>query len=63
MRFEATIEMGNDAMLTGEDLAGALRRIAKRLADEYQGEATGPCRGAIMDLNGNRAGSWVIEGE
>lgn len=48
------IETGNDAMLTGEDLAGALETVAGELR-------AGALAGRIADLNGNTCGSWWLE--
>ena len=52
-RFELHITMGNDAMQTGEDVAEALRRIADKLE---HGRIDGP----VMDLNGNKVGTWEL---
>jgi hypothetical protein len=54
--FTLTIDLGNDAMQREEDIARALRRIADRI----DGGATD---GAVMDDNGNKVGSWVVDYE
>ena len=52
--FQLTIKLGNAAMLTPEDIAGALRDAAD--AVEH-----GRTDGFVYDTNGNRVGSWVSE--
>lgn len=55
-RFDLTIELGNAAMRTPEDIADALRSLANRL------EAAGTFASEIiMDQNGARVGSWSIQ--
>ena len=56
-KIKLEIELGNDAMLTGRDVARALRELAKRLADSDLEEETGGC---IKDLNGNTVGKWEV---
>jgi hypothetical protein len=64
MKFTLTIETGNEAMLTGEDLAKALKGVAKNVASIFEGGepmddfAVAPM--TIRDANGNRVGSWDI---
>ena len=53
-RFDLHIDLGNDAMQTGEDVAEALRRIATKL------ERSGHESGLVMDLNGNKVGTWEL---
>ena len=55
--FILKITLGNDAMITGYDIAGALREVAGRI------ENPGYIRkdeGRIMDLNGNTVGTWRV---
>ena len=66
MKFTLTINLGNDAMRTGEDLAAALHAVADKLAslggdpvedlieDDYDAS------GRIRDENGNTCGRWGI---
>lgn len=49
--FKLSIELGNAAMRTQEDIARALRKVADRI----QG---GTEEGGIMDDNGNRVGKF-----
>lgn len=50
-KFNVEIEMGNDAMLTREDVASALGRVAEALR---AGRGLGP----ILDENGNKVGTY-----
>jgi len=56
-KFELTINLGNDAMQTPEDVSRALR-IA---ADSLSKYGTDLDHGGIWDDNGNRAGEWKFE--
>ena len=53
MKLTLTIEMGNDAMSCGEDLAEALSHEAERMRDGFTS-------GHITDANGNHVGYWEI---
>ena len=55
MKLQLSIDMGNDAMQDGTDLATALRREAARLEDGFSS-------GYITDANGNQVGHWEITG-
>ena len=55
--FALTIELGNDAMQTPEDVEEALRRcVLHRLATGYR-------QGKVTDLNGNTVGSYNFSNE
>lgn len=54
LRFELKIVLGNDAMMSEDDLAQALHRIADRIG---AGEAPD---GKIMDRNGNAVGTYRL---
>ena len=56
MRFTLSIDMGNDAMRTPVDLANALADVAHKL------ENWGRDQGSVYDANGNKVGSFEIEG-
>ena len=59
-QFILKITLGNEAMITGYDIAGALKDIADKINDnEDMREFTGQKR--IMDLNGNTVGSWSVK--
>lgn len=50
--FKLMIELGNDGMQSGPDVAQALRDIADRIENGLE------ARGAIIDANGNTVGQW-----
>lgn len=62
MTFTLSIELGNEAMLTYNDLALALRAVAANLGidgdDKIEDADDWDRRGVIRDLNGNRVGQW-----
>jgi hypothetical protein len=51
--FTLSIRMGNAAMLTPEDVGEALRQVADKLDNDYTD-------GPVIDVNGNRVGSWAL---
>jgi len=53
MEFNLKITLGNEAMQTGEDVAGALQKVAEAVAEGTQ-------NGGIWDINGNRVGEWEL---
>ena len=57
-KFTLTIELGNDAMQDGGDVARALLKLAQRLEGNDFRRVDG---GGIMDLNGNSVGKWEVE--
>ena len=65
MKFNLEIEMGNDAMLTRQDVAQALVALSKRLVDERftpQDEDLTD-EGSVLDTNGNSVGTWEFKEE
>lgn len=61
MTFTVEIELGNDAMQTGEDLAHALRGVAAKIEDCSRPVEDWPASvrtGPIRDVNGNTVGRW-----
>ncbi len=50
--FRLDIELGNDSMQSGPDVARALREIADRIEDDLE------ARGKIVDANGNTVGEY-----
>jgi hypothetical protein len=56
--FTLTIELGNDAMQTDEDVARALHRCASWL--EENSTMFEQTRGWVVDANGNTVGSWEV---
>jgi hypothetical protein len=51
-RFDLSIELGNDAMQDGLDVAAALREIADRIEHDLE------ARGKVRDANGNTVGEY-----
>jgi hypothetical protein len=49
--FALYLTLGNDAMQTPDDVAGALRGVIRRVL-------RGDKDGIIKDVNGNTVGSW-----
>jgi hypothetical protein len=61
MTFILHIDLGNDAMQTGLDVANALRGVADKLTDDDLAEADAYDRsGNIRDTNGNKVGNWKV---
>lgn len=63
MIFRLEIELGNAAMLTGEDVGGALRKVARRVEELGAGperEFAAGEEGSIRDENGNTVGRWAV---
>jgi len=54
--FTLSIDLGNEAMETPDDVATVLESIADRCRT-HSAVAPGHTQ-SIMDLNGNRVGSW-----
>jgi hypothetical protein len=52
-RFTLTVELGNAAMSTPEDVADALREVADALE-------AGASSGIVRDVNGNTVGRWEL---
>jgi len=65
MRFTLTIELGNEAMQTSGDIAGALEDVIATLArhhtrDNYLPRAATRRHISIIDINGNTVGKWEV---
>lgn len=58
MKFTLEINLGNEAMQTGNDVAEALQGIVDRLVDTY--DLSADMRGKLRDSNGNTVGHWEI---
>lgn len=63
MRFILTIELGNAAMRTDGHIATALKTVAKSILSYQDREPEIGDGGPIRDVNGNRVGSWHVEGD
>jgi hypothetical protein len=53
-KFKVEIEMGNDAMQNGDDIASALEAVAKKIRDD------GRWNGFVWDINGNTVGDYSL---
>jgi hypothetical protein len=66
MKFTLTIELGNDAMQSYQDLRDALKQVATKLGSRQHCMKGTPSDGdgsKVMDENGNSVGEWKIEDE
>jgi hypothetical protein len=53
-QFTLTLELGNEAMQTLDDIADTLRELADKLSTSYDTE------GKVRDANGNTIGTFVV---
>ena len=56
-QFKVTIELGNDAMRHGYDVAKILREVARQMQSL---ELSRDYSKTIMDDNGNSVGTWEV---
>lgn len=61
MKLKLEITLGDDAMQTGNDLAGALRSVATLFEERLPHGVGSGAQGIIRDLNGNTVGSWEMK--
>jgi hypothetical protein len=69
MRFTLELELGNEALLTSEDLSAVLEKVGKRITSQdyvqhlidENGDGDIIARG-ITDAYGNTVGSWSLSG-
>lgn len=59
-KFKLEIELGNDAMRKGRDVIESVKQVMALLAISNLRVGN---RGRIADVNGNKVGSWVVEGD
>ncbi len=59
--FRLTIVLGNAAMQTPADIAGALREVADRIGDGHDPAVPTGTPGIIRDLNGAVVGAWEVD--
>lgn len=52
--FKLTINLGNEAMMTAEDVSRALVKVACQIT------LTGHGSGSIIDDNGDKVGFWTL---
>lgn len=62
MKFKLEIELGNDDMVTSWDVGNAVSNAMKRRLTGNTTLVAGD-GGRIADVNGNKVGSWVVEGD
>jgi hypothetical protein len=62
MRFVLTIQLGNDAAQTYRDVARMLSELAERHDDVGEADYQIGDAAPIRDTNGNRVGSWHVDG-
>ena len=60
-QFVLSIKLGNEAMITGYDIAGALREIADKINDNEDMREFSGCDRWIGDINGNKVGTWKVK--
>lgn len=58
MTFTLTIELGNDAMQTTDDIATALEAVAVQL--QRSGAINPEYQQKVRDRNGNTVGRWEV---
>ena len=59
--FKLTINLGNDAMQTPDDVARALAVLATRLSEYSHPGGGARWWGPVMDDNGNKVGEWSLD--
>jgi hypothetical protein len=57
-QFTLTVDLGNEAMRTGQHLCATLRRLAA-LIEEY--DSGNIAAGSVMDANGLKVGRWTLD--
>lgn len=60
MNFSVNIQLGNEAMETGDDVARALRKIASDVSEHGVIADADEVRVGIRDENGNTVGYWKV---
>lgn len=55
MKFTLEIELGNEGMRSGWDIAYAIRKTERHLIE-------GSDSGTVQDINGNTVGEWAYRG-
>lgn len=61
MKVQIEIDLGNDAMRTGADVAEVLRQLASRIEHDgkYRSRDAGNAR-SLRDVNGLKVGEWLL---
>ena len=58
--FTLTVNLGNDAMRTPQDVRGILNHVASLLDSPADWNEYDALRHPIRDCNGNRVGEWIV---
>lgn len=58
-KFVLSVDLGNAAMQTKDDVADALMAVAKRIRREGSDQRAD--KHSVTDLNGNSCGQWSFE--
>lgn len=58
MRFKLEVDMNNDAMQNGMDVASALTEVADKIRHYHSPSEMKGIGGYILDENGNKVGRW-----
>lgn len=61
MKFTLKIDLENEAMQEGADLAEALRKVANAIEPRTHAGLE-QCESHIWDRNGNKVGRWAVKG-
>lgn len=59
-KFKLEIELGNDAMRKAWEVGDAVESAMSRRTIDLLNVGD---KGRIADINGNKVGSWVVEGD
>lgn len=59
MHFQLSIDIGNEAMQTAQDIGLALSDLGARLQSFDDDNWTGTA-GLVKDINGNKVGTWEV---
>lgn len=59
--FILRFDTGNDSF--AEDMAGEVSRILRKVADDVERGVDARKHLSVMDSNGNRVGSWILNTE
>jgi hypothetical protein len=59
--FVLKIQLGNEEMQSGIDVANALRSTAAENLNRISGKLAAGEYGYVIDANGNNVGSWEIQ--
>lgn len=59
MKLKLSLDLGNDAMTTGNDVGELIKKFSTRLIDDFgDNRPTIGDTGSLIDINGNAVGTW-----